>query len=178
MASIFSAFANAFQSVGIGIPFKKQAADIVFSVENKSDYIVLPIVPADLPELAQPQNNETFESISGSIRVIGLMGLRKITIESLLPAEGKNYPFARPTGSSAQKVVEFFEKWRRKYIPLQCSITYGNGDVYIDMSCLVDEFTYYSDKVGDIHYSLKASEYKLGSELNSLLKMAAGVRNE
>lgn len=122
MASIFSAFANAFQSVGIGIPFQKQAADIVFSVENKSDYIVLPIVPADLPELAQPQNNETFESISGSIRVIGLMGLREITIESLLPAEGKNYPFARPTGSSAQKVVEFFEKWRRKYIPLQCSI--------------------------------------------------------
>ena len=77
-----------------------------------------------------------------------------------------------------KKLLNFFEKWRRKYIPLQCSITYGNGDVYIDMSCLVDEFTYYSDKVGDIHYSLKASEYKLGSELNSLLKMAAGVRNE
>ena len=29
MASIFSAFANAFQSVGVGIPFQKQAADLV-----------------------------------------------------------------------------------------------------------------------------------------------------
>lgn len=77
-----------------------------------------------------------------------------------------------------KKLLNFLKSGVRKYIPLQCSITYGNGDVYIDMSCLVDEFTYYSDKVGDIHYSLKASEYKLGSELNSLLKMAAGVRNE
>lgn len=178
MANIFSAFASAFQAVGNGILFQKQAADIVFSVQNKSDYIVLPIVPADLPELSKPQNNETFESIFGSIKVIGLMGLCEMTIESFLPAEGKNYPYTRPTGSSAQKVVEFFEKWRAKYIPIQCSITYGNGDVYFDAACLVDDFRYYSDKVGDVHYSLKVSEYKLGSELDSLLKIAMGVRNE
>lgn len=175
MSKIFSSFANAFQSVGLGLSFKKQAADIVFTVAGDSDFIVLPIVPADLPHVSTPQNNETFDAISGSIRVIGLMGLREMTIESLLPANGKNYPFAKPTGSDAQKVVEFFEKWRQKHVPFFCSITYGNGDVYVDMACLVDDFTYHSDKVGDIHYSLRVSEYKMASDLQSLLRRAKGT---
>lgn len=177
MDKIFSVFAHAFQSSSSDVS-RKQTADITFSVNNSADYVVLPVVPADLPELSAPQNNEVFNAITGDIAVIGTMGLRELTIASFLPSDGKNYPFARPTGSGAQKVIDFFNKWRNKYVPIRCAITYGNGDVYIDIHCLVDDFVYHADKVNDVHYSLHMREYKTSVELDAMLRLAVNVRNE
>ena len=69
-------------------------ASIVISADNGAAAIVLPLVPADLPEISNPQNNETFEGILGTMSVIGALGLRSVSIKGLLPVDPTKYPFA------------------------------------------------------------------------------------
>ena len=64
-------------------------AGIVISADNGT--IVLPIVPADLPEVSNPQNNETFESVLGTMSVMGTLGLRKVSLKGLLPVDVSKY---------------------------------------------------------------------------------------
>ena len=61
---------------------------IVLSVNNGDDKIIFPVVPANIPELSLPQNNDTFKGILGDMSVIGVMGLRQIKLEGLLPGDG------------------------------------------------------------------------------------------
>ena len=76
-------------------------ASIVISADNGAAAIVLPLVPAELPEVSNPQNNETFDCILGTMSVIGTLGLRTVSIKGLLPMDPTKYPFANPLGSSA-----------------------------------------------------------------------------
>lgn len=136
-------------------------ASIVISADNGADAIVLPLVPADLPEISNPQNNETFEGILGTMSVIGTMGLRSVSVKGLLPAVPTKYPYANPFGSSASEVINFVNKYRNEYIPVRLVIAYTDGSVYLNMACLINDFTYYSDNVKDYHYKLDLIEYRM-----------------
>lgn len=129
--------------------------------------VVMPIVPNPGPELDSPQNNEVFSAVTGDLKVIGALGLRSLTLESFWPTT-KNYSFARYYGSSGTECISFFEAARKAYKPIRCIIVYSNGQDILNMLCLVDDFVYKTDKMGDIHYSLKISEYKDPGELNVL----------
>lgn len=136
-------------------------ASIVISADNGADAIVLPLVPADLPEISNPQNNETFEGILGTMSVIGTLGLRSVSVKGLLPAVPTKYPYANPFGSSASEVINFVNKYRNEYIPVRLVIAYTDGSVYLNMACLINDFTYYSDNVKDYHYKLDLIEYRM-----------------
>ena len=136
-------------------------ASIVISADNGADAIVLPLVPADLPEISNPQNNETFEGILGTMSVIGTLGLRSVSVKGLLPAVPTKYPYANPLGSSASEVINFVNKYRNEYIPVRLVIAYTDGSVYLNMACLINDFTYYSDNVKDYHYKIDLIEYRM-----------------
>lgn len=136
-------------------------ASIVISADNGAAAIVLPLVPADLPEISNPQNNETFEGILGTMSVIGTLGLRSVSVKGLLPAVPTKYPYANPLGSSASEVINFVNKYRNEYIPVRLVIAYTDGSVYLNMACLINDFTYYSDNVKDYHYKLDLIEYRM-----------------
>lgn len=136
-------------------------ASIVISADYGADAIVLPLVPADLPEISNPQNNETFEGILGTMSVIGTLGLRSVSVKGLLPAVPTKYPYANPFGSSASEVINFVNKYRNEYIPVRLVIAYTDGSVYLNMACLINDFTYYSDNVKDYHYKLDLIEYRM-----------------
>lgn len=136
-------------------------ASIVISADNGADAIVLPLVPADLPEISNPQNNETFEGILGTMSVIGTLGLRSVSVKGLLPAVPTKYPYANPLGSSASEVINFVNKYRNEYIPVRLVIAYTDGSVYLNMACLINDFTYYNDNVKDYHYKLDLIEYRM-----------------
>ena len=44
--------------------------DIIFSANNNEQVLTLPIIPENMPELAQSYKNLTFESINGELNLI------------------------------------------------------------------------------------------------------------
>lgn len=136
-------------------------ASIVISADNGAAAIVLPLVPADLPEIDNPQNNETFEGILGTMSVIGTLGLRSVSIKGLLPVDPSKYPYANPLGSSAAEVINFVNRYRNEYIPVRIVIAFNDGSVYLNMACLINDFSYSIDNLKDYHYKLDLIEYRM-----------------
>lgn len=142
-------------------------ASIVISADNGT--IVLPIVPADLPEVSNPQNNETFESVLGTMSVMGTLGLRKVSLKGLLPVDVSKYPYANPLGSTASEVINFINQCRAQNNAARIVIAYSDGSVYLNMACLINGFEYYIDNVKDYHYRMELLEYRSVSSLGGLV---------
>lgn len=140
---------------------KKSKLNIIISVNNNEDKIVLPIVLAELPEIDVPQANSTFQAITGDINVIGTMGLRQLTINSFFPVN-KNYSFIRnqATYKDGWKYIEWIEKYRKQYIPFRLFIAETSGDVRLNIACTIDSFKYHQNIRNDIDYSITFREYK------------------
>ena len=57
---------------------------VILSINNNEEVAVLPAVPTDLgPQL--PQNNGTYEGLSGDYNTLGPMGLWEMSIASFFP---------------------------------------------------------------------------------------------
>lgn len=132
--------------------------DVCFKGEGK-DVIVMPIVTNPSPEISNPQKNEVFNAVTGDLKIIGALGLRSLSVESIWPTT-KNYSFSRFYGSSGVECIQFFNKYRKAYKIIRCIIVYANGQDVLNMPCVIDEFAYKTDKMGDIHYKIAVSEYK------------------
>lgn len=133
--------------------------DIIFSANNNEEVMVFPVVPPDLgPEITQ--DNEDFEALTGTMKLIGNMGLMTLSIESFWPVR-KQYPWLRP-GSEADgwNYVQFFDKWRKKKVPLRVLLLTDDGQTRLNMACLVNTLAWQVDKVGDIKYKLSVEEYR------------------
>ena len=64
---------------------------VILSINNNEEVAVLPAVPTDLgPQL--PQNNGTYEGLSGDYNTLGPMGLWEMSIASFFPV-GRRYSF-------------------------------------------------------------------------------------
>lgn len=133
--------------------------DIIFSANNNAEVMVLPIVPPDI-QVSEPQDNEDFDGINGKLKLIGNMGLRTMTIESFFPV-GKDYSFIRPGSiKDGWQYVEFFRRWRAAKVPIRVIITTKDSAKRLNMACVVNDFSWAVDKVGDIKYTLEIEEYK------------------
>lgn len=135
--------------------------DIIFSANNNEEIMIFPVVPVDV-EITDVQNNEDFNSISGTMKLIGEMGLRKLNISSLWPVN-KNYSFVKAgSEKDGRKYIKFFEKWRGKKVPLRVILISSDRKKILNMACVINSLTYVFDKVGDIQYSLEVEEYRFG----------------
>lgn len=139
----------------------KGSADIVFSSDNGKNKIILPVVPADLPEFTAPQNNSTFSGVLADMSVIGTLGLRSCSFDFFAPVNPRKYPFGRPNGSGALEILDFLDKTQREKIPARLVIVYVNGATYINMPCLINSFSYRVDRVGDYFFKVDLIEYPM-----------------
>lgn len=142
--------------------------EICFICDN--DYIVMPIVPNPGPEIEEPQNNEVFEAVTGDLKIIGNMGLRTFTLESFWPT--RKYNFTRAYGTGGIQCLNFFTRKRKLLKPIRCIIVHANGEDLLNMLVLIDQFTHYTDKMGDIHYRLQCCEYPVVR--NQVVKWQSG----
>ncbi|MDU4696389.1 MAG: hypothetical protein E6Y08_11275 [Paenibacillus sp.] len=130
--------------------------DIVFSANNFEEVMRIPVIPQEL-NIEEPWNNEEFETIGqGTLNLIGLKGLRSLSIESFFPT--REYIFARDK-RNGWDYVEFFRKWRSKRVPLRVIITDNQDREILNMPCTIDNFVYGIDRTGDITYSLAVKEF-------------------
>jgi len=136
--------------------------DIIFSANNNEEIKILPFVPPDI-EISQQQNNEQFETInSGTLNLIGDIGLRSLSIQSFFPIHEYS-SIKRGASVDGWSYVEFFKKWRSKRVPIRIVMTSATGKEILNMPCTIDEFDYREKRNGDIAYSLTISEYKFVS---------------
>jgi len=133
--------------------------DIIFSANNNEEVFVFPVVPPDLGPVI-PQEHEDFDAVTGRMKLIGNMGLMTLSIESFWPVN-KNYPWVRP-GSEADGwlYVKFFDRWRKKKVPMRVIITTDDGQTRLNMACLINNLEWKVDRVGDIRYKLSVEEYR------------------
>lgn len=131
---------------------------IIFSVKNKGDIRILPYVPSEVT-IDSPQNNEEFETInSGILNLIGNMGLRSVTIDSIF--FNRRYDWMPEKAvSDPWSYVKFFEQYRNEKIPFRININDGSREA-LDMACTVESFSYTMDRNKNIKYSLTVKEYR------------------
>ena len=153
---VIKSIASQVQSVKSGVGY----ADIVLSVDNFGDSIIFPVVPAELPQLETPQKNENFEGVLIDLTVIGNLACKRIQWEGLLPSSPSKYPFCRPNGDTADRVINFIKRYQAEFTPLRLTISFTNGVVYTNMLCLVNNFKSHRDNVGDYHYNIELIEYR------------------
>ena len=144
--------------LGYTVSNRIEKAEISLLVEGSSDGVTFPIIPANLPEIQNTQKNDVFESVIGDISIIGLLGLRTLTLEDyLLPNDVSKYSFAH--GDNASTILNFIQYNHMKGQPFRIVITKG-GYTYLNMGCLIDEYSHYQDNLGDTHLNLTLKEYR------------------
>ena len=129
-------------------------------LDGPAGRLILPVVPAELPKVGNPQNNETFSSVLGDLRIIGTLGLRTVTLETIAPTYAGKYSWSNPLGADGKEVIKYLRQAQLTYAPLRLSIVYSNGSDYVSMMCVVDNFDYYTDNAKDYHYSVTFTEYR------------------
>lgn len=119
---------------------------------------ILPHVPAEI-EHGGESNNETMETLSGPIRIIGEEGLRQVSWTAILPVF-KSYSWQK-IGSLANgyDYVKFFETMKKNRLPIRLVITDSMFKTLINSLMSIDSFTYKKDKARDYTYSISLTEY-------------------
>ena len=84
--------------------------DIIFSANNNEEIKIIPVIPQDLPQVDKSYSSSSINTLYGELNLIGVKGLRSLTLESFFPS--RRYPFMRP-GSTTDysSYIRFFEKW-------------------------------------------------------------------
>ncbi|QMV43745.1 hypothetical protein [Cohnella cholangitidis] len=128
--------------------------NVFLSINNREQVLQLPVVPESFG-IVSPLNHETFTTISqGEIKLIGLRGLKSISLESYFPV--RDYPFLRDRTYRGFEYVRLLDSWIARKIPMRLTIT----DTPINMPVVVDSFEYGVGKSGDVDYKLALSEFR------------------
>lgn len=130
--------------------------DIFLSINNREQVIKLPVAPSEF-KIQSPVNNETFTTANlGDIKLLGLRGLKSISISSFFPVH--DYPFLRDNSYKGFEYVEIIERWIDRRLPVRLVIPAAG----INLPVTIDSFEYGpQDGSGDIYYTLVLSEFKL-----------------
>lgn len=124
--------------------------DIFLSINNREQVIQLPVIPSEF-RIQSPQTNEVYNTIpQGDIKLIGLRGLKSLSLSSFFPT--KDYPFLRDRSYKGWEYVEIIESWIDRRIPIRVIIT--NTPINLAMS--IENFNYGpQDGSGDVYYDLE-----------------------
>ena len=130
--------------------------DIVFSINNNAEIMVLPVAPEW--EISEDQANETNNCLSFNIRMIGNPGLRTLEISSFFPS--KKYPFVNPYADiNPQAYIDFFRRIKTEHIPARIVITDKQSVERLNMAVSIDNFVYKYRTNGDADFSVSMTEY-------------------
>ena len=130
--------------------------DIVFSINNNAEIMVLPVAPEW--EISEDQANETYNGLSFNIRMIGNPGLRTLEISSFFPS--KKYPFVNPYADiNPQAYIDFFRRIKTEHIPARIVITDKQSVERLNMAVSIDNVVYKYRTNGDADFSVSMTEY-------------------
>jgi hypothetical protein len=130
---------------------------VFISINNNEEVIQLPVVPSAY-SIPSPFDNEQIKGLSQTLNVIGIRGLKKVSISSFFPAEGKNYPFDQNKSMFGWEYVDKIEGWRDRRYPIRLVIV-ESGKKNVNLAVTVDNFEYGQKQDGDVNYTLEMTEF-------------------
>lgn len=119
---------------------------------------VIPHVPSDI-EQSSESDNETMETLSGPIRLVGDNGLKQVSWSALFPVN-KSYSWQK-IGSltDGYDYIKFFDTMKKNKIPVRVVITDDNLRSLLNSLMSIDSFTYRKDRASDYAYSISLTEF-------------------
>lgn len=125
---------------------------------QNTQVIQLPVPPAKY-EVDEPWKNQQQDGLRQAMNLIGISGLKTVSITSFFPIEGHDYPFNQNTSMWGKEYVDLISNWRAQRYPIRL-IARGT---YHDLNMLVtiDDFKHSVGQDGDINYTLSMTEYVL-----------------
>jgi len=133
--------------------------DIYLSVNNREQVLRLPVLPPEFT-VQKPQKNEVFETAThGDLKLLGVPGLKSITIASFFPV--RDYSFLRDRTHKGFEYAYIIDKWIDAKLPIRLVIT----ETPINMVVCVDDFQYTIRRDEDLYYTLELSEFPLVNTL-------------
>lgn len=118
----------------------------------------LPHVPAEI-EYGTESDNETLETLSGKIRLVGEDGLEQVSWTGILPLY-KNYSWQK-LGSlvNGYDYIKFFNTMKKNKLPIRVVITDDTFNSLLNKLMSIDTFRYKKDKAKDYSYEIQLTEF-------------------
>ena len=118
---------------------------------------VIPVVPIDTP-ITSNGGGDSYNAIDKRFRIIDNEDLKNISWSSFLPVN-KNYSFVK-TGALANGwlYVVFLNLMKKYKLPVRVLVTSNDKIPVLNMLASIDNFSYKTDKVSDIEYSISLTE--------------------
>jgi hypothetical protein len=131
---------------------------VFLSINNNEDVLQLPVPPSSY-RIEEPWNNEEKQGLQQSMNLIGLKGLRTISISSFFPIEGHDYPFLQNRETWGREYVKKIQSWRDKRYPVRLIITSDDEKQDVNMAVTINDFSHEVKRDGDIYYTLDMTEF-------------------
>ncbi|MWC26629.1 hypothetical protein [Paenibacillus sp. MMS18-CY102] len=134
--------------------------NFVLSARNMREILVLPLPPAEF-SLPIPSMNEEFELVGdvngiGKLNLPGPRDLKAISISAIFPVKKYSFVSAKTIG---WKCVNIVNRWKSSKEPIRLIVTAKDGLEVLNIACLIEGFTYGTDRAGDIPYTLELKEF-------------------
>jgi hypothetical protein len=129
---------------------------VFLSINNNEEVIQLPVPPSDYT-IPRPWKNNQIDGLQQSLNIIGLKGLRSVSIKSFFPIEGHDYPFLQSRDMWGKEYVDTIDRWRERRVPIRLVIS--NGKDGVNMAVTIDDFEHGVRQDGDIYYTLSMTEF-------------------
>lgn len=129
----------------------------VSDITGKLVYI-MPHVPAEI-EYGSEADNETMETLSGKIRIVGEDGLEQVSWTGILP-NFKSYSWQK-IGSlvNGYDYIKFFNLMKKNKLPIRLVITDDIFNCLINKLMSIDSFRYKKDRAKDYTYDIQLTEF-------------------
>ena len=140
---------------------------IFLSIDNGADMLEVPVIPSEF-KVSKPQNDETFETVTGEeIAFIDAPGLKGIQWSSFFPS--RDYPFLRCTRlADVWQYGYKLDQWIAQKYPIRLVIS----GTPINMATKVSAFDYRMGPDGDLYYDIAFKEFPLVDTESEELTMA------
>lgn len=133
---------------------------VFLSINNNTEVMLLP-VPPEKYQIPDPWINQKVDGLQQSFNLIGLRGLKSMTIASFFPIEGHDYPFLQSRAMWGRQYVETIQRWRNLRYPIRLIIVDNTGKQDVNMAVTIDDFPTEVRQDGDIYYSLVMTEFPI-----------------
>ncbi|GEO27020.1 hypothetical protein AAC03nite_28050 [Alicyclobacillus acidoterrestris] len=135
-------------------------AQFFLSFKN-TDVVQLPIPPEkyeiDDPWVNQQTGSQLPDALSQSLNMIGIRGLKTVSIESFFPIKGHDYPYNQNTSMWGDEYVDKISNWRAQRYPIRLVVQGTSHDV--NMLVTIDDFKTGVGQDGDISYTMDMTEF-------------------
>lgn len=132
--------------------------NIIMTDISMLSIFIVPVVPVQL-SIVSNGDHDILDTLDGKFNLIKHKKLREISWSSFFPVN-KNYGFV-PRGAllDGWLYVAFLELMKKYRLPIRIIITNRDKVPVFNSLMSIDELTYNVDKVGDINYSIKVTEF-------------------